>query len=254
MLGVQNLESYEFKLIDVESDVLEFSISPVINYMVFVSSDALLYKRTVFGTSDKERVLSWDNAKYTQLSFSSDGRLFAVRLSQGTSSSTQLVEIDINDDTYTVVVDKRTAQFTPHFAGNDVLYYSTALCVNDCEKQIWEIWYRDSISGVQEQLTMLNSLSRSPSFHQIENTVYFESNQTGRPALWSLDVSGYNPPKLVRQMAGNIIAPSVSSSGQVYVIHQGINEDKIIYRDTKSQWSEIELIPGIRRIRNLNVW
>ena len=231
----------------------DFSISPDGKQLVYVGADAAI--RLLDMQSNKtSKINSWDSAKYTQPRFSASGKLYAVRMESGRSRSTQLVEIDLKKQTYTKNVAKRTAQFNPHMAINGLLYYTTALCVDDCEKMIWELWYRDGDTGIQEQMTLLNALSRQPVYSQKENSLYFVSNAEEGFHIWNMPAVVGAKPQRLTQGAAQYTDPVVDRNGQLYYLEKASGKKNLLTHFKGEEQKILPLPKGVSAIRNLEVW
>jgi len=173
--------------LDKISDPRSFSYSAQTGSVAYVGSDAHLYlyqadegKTTKLSSSD-------DNLRYTQPFFSRSGKqLYVVQLPEGKSRRTEIVSISMADKQKRFLVRKRTAQFEPYTRDENHLYYSTAICVDDCEGMIWELWRRELDSTKQYQLTLLNQVSNQPHL-SADNWLYFSSNAPdGHFHIWRM--------------------------------------------------------------------
>lgn len=242
----------------------DFTLSPDGRELVYISSDSHLYHKSL-QTGLVTKINPWDSkAKYTQPKFSVDGRLFAVRLPLGNSRSTQLIEIDVSQHKYQIHVAKRTSQFNPYMSANNRLYYTTALCIDDCEKPIWEIWYRDEFSGIQEQITLLNSLSRQPVFDSVNSRLYFQSDYQGYPKIWRMngvtnqaqnDKDKSIWPELVYADKGQSQShPTVDQKGNLFFISHTKQGDVVMKINQRGDVLPFTLPETAVKLRNLEVW
>jgi len=157
-------------------DPRSFSHSVETGSIAYIGSDAHLYLHEIQEGVTRKLGNPEDNLRYTQPFFSESGEiLYIVQLPGGKSRRTEIVAIDMEDTNKRYLVRKRTAQFEPYTRDDSILYYSTAICVDDCEGMIWELWRRELTSTKQYQLTLLNHVSNQPHLSR-DNWLYFSSN------------------------------------------------------------------------------
>ena len=141
--------------------------------------------------------------RHTQPSWSPDGsRLLAVELPDGRSRSTRLVAFDIATGERDFLVRKRTAQFDPDLSSDGVLHYTTAICVDDCDGMIRELWERDPASGRHRQLTLMNAVAKGPRSGD-DGWLHFSSDAHAPGFhLWRMRPEPGSPPE--RLTMGNV--------------------------------------------------
>lgn len=220
--------------------------------LAYISVDGRLMLNRLASNATQELVSVHDNSRFTQPNISVDGRwVYAVELPEGKSRRTNIVGFDMDTDTQHGIVRKRTAQFEPFSDANGYLYYTTAICVDDCEGMIWELWRRNLIDGKQEQLTLLNALSSQPHISE-DGWLYFTSNvDSGRFHIWRM-LPKVNA--IAQQLTrGNFrdSDPATSSDGSVFFIRKSA-EGVSLVRWTNNTLTTIAT-PGLEDLRNLEL-
>lgn len=164
------------KKLDKIADPRSFSYDINSGSVAYIGSDANLHLHQLSDGTTRELGSPENKLRYTQPFFSYSGEfLYIVQLPEGKSRRTEIVALSMIDNKRRFLVRKRTAQFEPYSRDNRHLYYSTAICVDDCEGMIWELWHRDSLTARQYQLTLLNHVSNQPHLSE-DNWLYFSSN------------------------------------------------------------------------------
>jgi len=194
--------------------------------VAWIGADNKLRLRSL--NQGETKMLSTENseARFTQPTFSPSGTsLIVVELPDGKSRSTRIVKYEKATGRWHFLVRKRTAQFEPHLSEprsnkQQVLYYTTATCVDDCVGMIWELWQKKLSTGQQQQLTLLNSVSKSPRLGA-DGWLYFSSNKDRSGYhLWRMRPEPGAPP--MQLTSGNVkdSDPSPGTDGSVYFIRQ----------------------------------
>jgi len=228
------------------------TFSPARKQITFVAADASLQSYSFDARKISPTVNDLEN-RYTQPKYSADGkRLFSVMLKQGQSRSTEIVEFMGGKTSPRKVVVKRTAQFDPYMFDERYLYYTTALCVDGCGKMIWELWRKDMYTGIQEQLTLFNAVSRQPVLKEKE-TLYFSSNQAGYYHIWRMktEVGG----KAEQLTFGEVhdSDPAFDRAGNLYFIRRTPESVDIMVRYEDGRIQTVALPETIEDIRNLEI-
>ena len=228
------------------------TFDPQQQHITFVASDASLQTYTV-DTKEISSTVDDPENRYTQPKYSADGqRLFSVMLKRGQSRSTEIVEFIDGEPLPRKVVVKRTAQFDPYMFDNRYLYYTTATCVDGCGKMIWELWRKDMFTGVQEQLTLFNAVSRQPILKE-RGTIYFSSNRAGHYHIWRMkaEVGG----KAEQLTSGEVhdSDPAFDEAGNLYFIRRTPEGVALMVRYEDGRLDRVDLPESIEDIRNLEI-
>lgn len=218
--------------------------------LAFIGADGKLMLRNIDQQVSQELLAGSDTSRFTQPHFSTDGNwLFAVELPGGKSRRTNIIGFDLVRDEQHGIVRKRTAQFEPFIDNKNNLYYTTAICVDDCDGMIWELWRRNLLDGKQEQLTLLNALSSQPHISE-DGWLYFTSNRDGgRFHIWRmLPNVGAKPQQLTD---GNYrdSDPTTSQNGDLYFLRKSGSKATLMH--WKNNIVSEVLTPGFVDMRNL---
>lgn len=222
------------------------------NKIAYISVDSKLVEFDMQSKKEQPFALISENDQVTQPKYSVDQkRLFAVLLPNGKSRKTQLIEFQKDKQRYESVVRKRTAQFEPFMFDDEYLYYTTAICVNDCGNMIWELWRRDMSSAEQVQLTLGNHVSRQPVLKD-KDWIYFSSNRAGNYHIWRMkNKIGAAAEQLT---SGDVHDSDINfdNNGNLYFLRRS-QENIEIMKLSKNKLTEIKLPEHIIDIRNLEV-
>jgi len=220
--------------------------------LAYIGADSTLKMRSI--TSGTERKITGNNPKsrFTQPHFSNDGRsLYVVELPEGKSRRTNIIRFDLESGEVHGIVRKRTAQFEPNTDHGEYLYYTTAICVDDCEGMIWELWRRNLIDGRQHQLTLMNALANQPHI-STDNWLYFTSNADGgRFHIWRMRPEpGATPIQITR---GNVrdSDPVTDTHGDLYFLRKTSTETRLMHW-TAGQLTTVDT-GSLRDMRNLEM-
>lgn len=207
-LDTEQQDALPIKLLEYENP-RSFTYLPEQGLLAYIDRIGLLHLYDK--TSKKHRLLQKQDSqdRYTQIRFSADGRLWAVKLPGGTSRQTHLVEINTSDNSVRTHVAKRGSQFDP-FMHLNYLYYSSAHCVDDCDPMIWELWRRDEQTGKQRQLTLGESVSREPVI--VNDNLFFISNREGYFHIWKMKAEIGAISEAVT--TGDVLDNSLASTGK----------------------------------------
>jgi len=220
--------------------------------LAYIGVDGKLRLHSLLNDDSQEITSANIGSRFTQPNFSKDGDwLYVVELPNGKSRRTNIIGFDIEHDVQHSIVRKRTAQFEPFSDNNGYLYYTTAICVDDCEGMIWELWRRDILSGRQEQLTLLNALSSQPHASE-DGWLYFTSNaDAGRFHLWRMLPNVQDMPEQLTDGQYRDSSPTTSGNGQVYFLRKDSAGTSLM------QWIDGVVTkistPGMDDLRNLEM-
>jgi len=190
--------------------------------------------------------------RFSQPKYSANGsRLFAVKMPGGKSRHTELVEISNDFSSVKTVVNKRTAQFEPSLNGEDFLYYTTALCIDDCPNMIWELWRKNLVTLEQEQITLLNSVSRKPVLAG-NGLLYFSSNSGGNYHIWKMLPTPGAPPEQLTFGHVYDTDPAIDKDNDLYFLRR-TNEGVNLMRLVAGKAVVVLLPDHVTDIRNLEI-
>ena len=228
------------------------TFSSSLNQFVFIANDSSIQTYQLQTKKITPAIEDQEN-RYTQPKFSHDGkRLFAVMLKQGQSRSTEIIEFIDGEDTPRKVVVKRTAQFDPYMFDDRYLYYTTAICVDGCGKMIWELWRKDMFTGIQEQLTLLNAVSRQPILKEKE-TIYFSSNKAGYYHIWRMEAKVGGKVEQLTEGDVHDSDPAFDKEGNLHFIRRTAGDVNIMMRHTDGRLEKVDLPAEIEDVRNLEI-
>ncbi len=204
--------------------------------------------------SERELKLPETTSSYTQPSFSCKKDLaYAVELIDGNSKSTQIVRINLKDDSLTTEVRQNSSQFEPSEVNDQALLFTNLVCNSGCGKLIQEIWKKNRILGESNQLTLLNAFSSNPSMHPSDHWLFFTSNKNGNYHIWGKDLDTNEPS---RQMTVGSATDSFVKSigkGAFLYIRQDKSNYSLMYGDVEGNSYEIKLEKQYNKIRQLKV-
>ncbi len=197
-------------------------------------------------------------ASYAQPEFDeANNSVYVVELKQGKSVDTDIIKLVLtlskSKPKHGPVIIQRSAQFEPHHT-NDWLYYSNVHCVVGCGKIIQEIWRYHITSGLAEQVTLLNSISRQPSTDQQHNWLYFSSNAAGHYHIYRQALNDKNTTTIEQLTQGTVTDMSpVMYQGQLFFIRQSAQQAQLMCRDNSGQVHAMTLPTGIKDLRDLEI-
>lgn len=246
--------SDEPSIIDLKAE----SRTPVMNSQ----QDAIAYLdeagRVRIASLDGQRHDSWLEPSaefaYAQPEWDREnGDLYLVRLKEGQSVDTDIVRLEPGSQLVTPVITQRSAQFEP-FLADPWLYYSHVHCVLGCGKIIQEIWRYHTRSGVAEQVTLNNAISRQPAIDAPHNWVYFSSNAAGHFHIYrqSLNAGASVSAEPLTEGAVTDLSPAPVDD-RLYFIRQQAGGSTLMCRNKAGQLTALTSPSGVTDIRNLEV-
>lgn len=196
------------------------------------------------------QLASADTKKYSQIELR-DNSLCYVLLENGQSINTDIYCQDIISGDITHLIQQRSAQFDP-FYKNPWFYYSSVHCVLGCGKIIQEIWRYNTESEEAEQLTLMNSISRSPVIGDNTDWLYFSSNKTGQYHIYKQSL--YDVTDVIQLTEGNVSDILPAMYGQnLYFIRKNFNQDNIACLNSKDEIYLLKLPKDVVRIRDMSI-
>lgn len=178
--------------------------------------------------------------------------LYVVQLKQGKSVDTDILRLDLTAKATSPLIIQRSAQFEPKLA-DSWLYYSNVHCVLGCGKIIQEIWRYHSVSGIAEQLTLLNTISRQPAVDEKNQWLYFSGNGGGNYHIYrqSLAEKHARPERLTEGEVTDM-SPALADD-KLYFIRQQAQRASLMCRTQKGELHSLPLPEGITQLRDLEI-
>jgi len=179
--------------------------------------------------------------------------LYIVQLKQGKSVDTDILRLDLTTNTIKPLVVQRSAQFEPKIA-HPWLYYSNVHCVVGCGKIIQEIWRYHTVSGIAEQVTLLNTISRQPTVDEHNEWLYFSSNAAGNYHLYRQLLTDNNRRSAQQLTEGAVtdMSPALYQD-RLYFIRQHSAGADLMCRNAQGEFYKMPLPEGIQAIRDLEI-
>ncbi|MGR9116095.1 MAG: TolB family protein [Gammaproteobacteria bacterium] len=218
----------------------------------YIGADASLHEVDLQNSADNIVKPSLPGHAYTQPTYDDEGkRLFVVSLKEGTSVDTDILMRE--NGRWRTAVNQRSAQFEPYFQEPSTLYYANVHCTEDCGRIIQEIWRKDLISGIAEQVTLTNSISRQPVVSKDGKDLYFSSNKSGYYHIWRLSLAT----NTYHQLTTGAVTdenPALDGDGKLYFIRHTNNRPVAIMQwQERGEPIEIALPARISEIRDLEI-
>ncbi len=225
--------------------------SPQLGRIAYIGSDGVA-KELELATGTISALFETDDKRYTQPQYNHSGDwLYFVELPKGNSRQTHLVGRHTGSHEKHYVVRKRGAQFEPFAANNQYLYFTTASCVDDCPSMIWELWRRNAFSAKQEQLSLLNAVSRQPYLDLQQQRLWFSSDAVhGKFRIWSMQARVGAIATQHSFGPGKDSHPVVDSRGSVYFLRHSSQGAALMKLDGLNS-IKVELPEAIINLRNL---
>jgi len=256
-----NGDSWVVCLSDSKGDVKEIQLEQephVFDYnfktdeILYIGEDTKL--RLYSKGKERELNLSYTNSAYTQPSFSCrDDYAYVVELIDKNSKSTQIIEINLKDDSVNNVIKQNSSQFEIADVDEKRVIYTSLICNKGCGKLIQEIWIKNRITGISEQLTLLNSFSSNPTIHYNDSWVYFSSNKNENYHIWAKNInSNKNSIEITKEDATDSFPSSLGDNNFVYIRHIK-NRSFIMQGDISGKTNQIKLLKEYNKIRQLKV-
>ncbi|MBL1275071.1 MAG: DUF5050 domain-containing protein [Ectothiorhodospiraceae bacterium] len=178
--------------------------------------------------------------------------LYVVQLKQGKSVDTDILRLDLANQTTTPLIIQRSAQFEPKLSA-PWLYYSNVHCVLGCGKIIQEIWRYHIASGNAEQITLLNTISRQPAVDTNNQWLYFSSNAAGNYHIYRQSLAQKNSP--VEQLTDGAVtdmSPAIVDE-RLYFIRQQAKNAALMCRTKNGELHTLPLPEGVTQLRDLEI-
>jgi len=199
-----------------------------------------------------------NEASYAQPEFDEENNaVYVVKLKQGKSVDTDIIRFDLAGGTTKPVVVQRSAQFEPQL-GQDWLYYSNVHCVVGCGKIIQEVWRYHTVSGIAEQLTLLNTISRQPTVDEQGEWLYFSSNAAGNYHIYRQSLVGNDSNKnraleKLTQGPATDMSPVIHKNRLYFIRHDEQGAHLMCRNNSNDEFHNMTLPRGVKDIRDLEI-
>ena len=241
--------------IDLNTEARTPLYSPANGFVIYLDSAGRVNQFLLDQGESKVLLPSSDQATYAQPEINeAHNTLYLVEFKQGKSVDTDIIQYDLDSGNIKPVVTQRSAQFEPWFVG-DWLYYSNVHCVVGCGKIIQEVWRYHVISGIAEQVTLLNAISRQPFVDEGKSWLYFSSNVSGNYHIYRQSLLDNDGRLVERLTEGEVtdMSPSIHQ-GRLYFIRHNAKGVEMMCRDARDGELHAMTIPsGIKDIRDLEI-
>jgi len=217
--------------------------------LVYIASDKSV--RTVEHQKEKEIIKSEKDA-YTEPSFQNDTSLIMlVQLIDGNSKKTKVITIDLNGNKVETFISQYSTALEPYTIDTKQIYYANVSCVEGCGKIIQEIWHKDIVTGIANQLTLLNTLSHQPRIDKENKVIYFSSAKEGNYHIWRYNFYDTT----VKQLTFGDVTdgfPSPYEAGVLF-LRRIDNTIKLMNLSKEGKIKELVFSKSYKKIRNLKV-
>lgn len=229
--SIYSMEANQFKKLPATSEPRTPTFDNSLQRYAYIGSDAALHEVTRQTKADVIVKPSGKGQAYTQPAYDDTGkRLFLVSLKEGASVDTDILVRE--NGHWKIAINQRSAQFEPYFQAPNMLYYGNVHCTEDCGRIIQEIWRKDLVSGIAEQVTLTNAIARQPVLSRDGKVLYFSSNKSGYYHIWQLTLATQS----YRQLTSGAVtdeSPAVAADGTLYFIRHADQQSAEIL-----QWQE----------------
>jgi len=224
-----------------------FDYNSLSNRVVYMASDESL--RLI--ENKKERViLKRDKDSYIQPKFSKNGeKVYMVKLFDGTSKNSDIIEIDIKSKKSKIVVNQRSTQLEPFISDSKNIYYTNVICTIGCRDIISEIWHKNIISGEAKQLTLTNLTTQQPSVDSESKNLYFSSNSDEFFHIYRYNFEKKEYQQMTKAEASDGFPIKIKDT--LYFVRQMGTKSKLMAIDNGGNVKEIPLPQNVEKIRYL---
>lgn len=228
------------------------TINPETKKAIYIGADAGVNELNLNGGKTETILKAKQGHAYTQPTFDHQGnRLFVASLKEGASVDTDILVR--KNGKWKIAIRQRSAQFEPFFHPPHSLYYSNVHCTEGCGKIIQEIWRKDLVSDIAEQITLVNAIARQPIVSHDGEWLYYSSNQAGNYHIWRMSLKNREYQRLTE---GSVTdeSPALDGEGNLYFIrHASDGSTKILKRGKNGALNEMLLPDGVENIRDLEI-
>ncbi len=222
--------------------------------LTYVSVDNRFLELDILSSEVVELNEPESDNRYTQPHYNNDGQwLFVVEMPKGKSRSTNIVGFNRQDSKKHQFVRKRTAQFEPFMHNQRYLYYTTAICVDDCGGMIWELWRRDMVTARQQQLTLTNAIATQPHVSR-DGWLYYSGNANkGRFHIWRMSPTVGAVPEQITQGEVRDSEPVTDNKGGLYFIRKNRQGAYLMNLNPDGGLRKVVFNQAITDLRNLEI-
>ena len=240
----------KYKIIDSQLEPHTFTYDFARQHLIYVAADKSV--RSLMA-GEEQILLKAGHHSYTQPSFFSGGdRVALVRLIDGSSTNTEVIQLNLQSNAVTTLVSQHSTQLDPFPGEDDHIFYATVSCVEGCGAILQEIWQKNIISGQARQLTLLNGLSHQPSVDPRRQWLYFSSNTQGHYHIWRMSlVTGQYEQLTVGEVTDSF--PGLSREGNLYFLRTKKRETALMKIDDQQRVLPIDLPEQYMKIRELRM-
>ena len=220
--------------------------------ILYIGSDGKLYLK--HKNSEKEIQLPYGKNGYTQPNFSCKTDLvYIVELIEGKSNKTRIMSIDLNSQKINSVIEQNSSQFEPSELNNSTFLFTNLICNKGCGKLIQELWQKSQITGLSEQITLLNAFSNNPSSHINDNWVFFSSDKNNNYHIWGKDLKNTEKAVQLTFSDNTDTFPGAIGNGQFLYVSQGSGKYVIKKGNINGKSTDLKLSKNYKSIRQLKV-
>lgn len=239
-----------WKKVDLKQNFSSITRLPKTDELVFKGDDGKFYQADSKGRNVRElgALGERDGTKASYTHIRADRETLAlVELQEGKSQTTQigLLSLDAitkNASAIHYPLNQAAAQFHPILT-NNFLYYAHVSCRLACKPVIQEIWRQNRVTGLSEQLTLLNATSYPHSLNASETAIYFSSNKRGYYHIGRFDLEA-SEVQWITDGAVTDSFPSISSAGDLYWIRSTL-EGYFLMRSLGAEAAEAAPVESI---------
>ncbi len=246
------LENGKITEIQLDEEPHSFDYNFKNDQIVYVGADSKL--RFYVHGDERELQLPYKHSGFTQPSFlCEDNLVYAVELINKNSRSTKIVQIDLKDDSLQTVVKQNSSQFEPVECDERSILFTNLVCNQGCAKLIQEIWIKNLVTGLSEQVTLLNAFSTNPSIHYGSHMMFFNSNRYDNYNIWAKKIDDDARAFQVTFSEAIDTDPVAINDNSFLFIRNNGSKQTIMYGDLQGQLYEIKLLKEYNKIRQLKV-
>jgi len=238
--------------IDLEEEPHSFDYNFKNGDIIYVGANSKLRLRSQ--NSEREVKLPYDRSGFTQPSFLCEhNAVYAVELINKSSRSTKIVKINLQNDSFESVVMQNSSQFEPLECDDRNILFTNLICNQGCGKLIQEIWLKNTITGISEQVTLLNAFSTNPTVHYGSHMMFFNSNKGDNYNIWAKELSNDEKSFQVTFSEAVDTDPVAIDERAFLYIRNDNARQSIMYGDLNGKFYEIKLLKEYNKIRQLKV-
>jgi len=236
---------FECKSIKTQVEPRTFDYNFKDNTLVYIGSDKNL---RLIKDSNESIILKKAKNAYTQPSFIDSKNILLVELVNGNSKNTRFIKYNIVSKKINTIHSQYSTSLDPYIYKKD-LYYANVSCVDGCGKIIEEIWHKDLVTNIANQLTLTNTLSFQPSISK-KGILYFSSMNNNSYHIYKLNTKN----NLIKQITFDNsvdLFPKPYKNGVLFIREKRGNYKLIYYNN-----GDIKTIPldkKYKKIRDLKV-